>query len=135
MFKKRPSLLCYIVTYDLAKVLQHISNSYSKMPLECLTKRLATLMYILSGQRCQTMSLLNTTYMHIDESHCIFYIASLLKTIRPDFHQHPLEFRGCTDEYLCVITYIERYLLETKELKHSDGGFFISFKPSHKSMT
>ena len=49
MFKQRPSLPRYTVTYDVAKVLQYISNSYLKMSLECLTKTLATLMCILSG--------------------------------------------------------------------------------------
>ena len=120
MFKQRPSLPRYTVTYDVAKVLQYISNSYSKMSLEFLTKKLATLLCILSGQRSQTMSLLNTSYMHIDETHCIFYITSLLKTTRPGFHQHPLEFSRYTNQYLCVITYIKRYLLETKKLPHPD---------------
>ena len=54
------------MTYDVAKVSQYISNSYSKMSLECLTKTLATLVWILSGQRSQTISILNTNYMHID---------------------------------------------------------------------
>ena len=31
--------------------------------------------------------MINTNYIHIDENH--FYIASLLKTTRPGFHQHP----------------------------------------------
>ena len=111
MFKQRPSLPRYTVTYDMAKVLQHIGNSYSKMSLKCLTKKLATLMCILSGQ---TMNLLNTNYMHVDENHCIFYMASLLKTTRPSFHQQPLKFRRYTDQFLCVITFIKRYLQETK---------------------
>ena len=105
------------------------------MSLECLTKKLATLKCILSEQRSQTMSLLNTNYTHIDENHCIFYISSVLKTTRPGFYQHPLEFRRYNDQSLCVITYIKRYLLETKELRHSDGGFFISFKPPHNAVT
>ena len=105
------------------------------MSLECLTKTLAALMCILSGQRTQTMRLLNTNYMHIDGNHCIFYTASLLKITRPGFHQHPLEFRRYTSESLCVITYIKWYLLETKKLRDSDGGFFISFKPPHKAVT
>ena len=104
------------------------------MSLECLAKKLATLMCILSGQRSQTRSLLNINYMYIDENHYIFYIASLLKTTRPGFHQHPLEFRRYTNESLCVIMYIKQYLLETKEIIHSDGGFFISFKPPHKAV-
>ena len=75
------------------------------MSLECLTKKLATLMCVLSGQRSQTMSLLDTNYMQIDENQRFFYIASLLKTTRPDFHQDPLEFRRCTDAYLCYYLY------------------------------
>ena len=104
------------------------------MSLECLTKKLATLMCILSGQRSQTISLLNINYMHIDENHCIFNIASLLKVTRPGFHQHHLEFRRYTDQSLRGITYVKRHLLETKELRHSDGGFFISLKPPHKAV-
>ena len=67
------------------------------MSLERLTKHLATLICILKGQIFQTMGLLNTNHMHIVENHCIFYIDSILKTIRPGFHQHPLEFRRNTD--------------------------------------
>ena len=71
------------------------------MSLECLT----TLMCILSWQRSQTMSLLNTIYMNIDQSHCSFYIGSLLKTTRLGFHQHPLEFKRHIDQ-LCVLLHI-----------------------------
>ena len=73
------------------------------MSLECLTKKLTTIMGILSEQRSQTMSLLNTNYMDIDENYCIFYIASLLKTARPGFYQHPLEFRRYTDQSLFLL--------------------------------
>ena len=38
MFQQRPSLPHYTVAYDVAKVLQYISNSFSKMSLKCLTK-------------------------------------------------------------------------------------------------
>ena len=48
-----------------------------------------------------------------------------MKTTRPGFHQHLLEFRRYTNQSMCDITYIKWYLLETKELGHRDGGFFI----------
>ena len=135
-FKKRPSLLHYTVTYDAAKVLQYISNSLIfKNVFGISEKNLITLMSILSGQKFQTMSLLNTNYMHIDENYCIFYIGPLLKTTRPAFHHFPLQFKRYTDQSICVITYIKRCLLETKEVRHSDGGFFVSFKPSDKTET
>ena len=41
MFKQRPSVPRYIVTYDVVKVLQYISNSYSNISFEFLTKNLA----------------------------------------------------------------------------------------------
>ena len=47
MFKQRSSLPRYTLTYGVPKVLQNISNSHSKMSLECLTKKLTTLMCIL----------------------------------------------------------------------------------------
>ena len=80
MLKQKPFLPRYTVNTDVAKMLQYISNSYSKMSLECLTKKL------------------NTNYTHINEKHCIFYIASLLKTTRPGFLQHLLEFKRYTNQ-------------------------------------
>ena len=111
VFKQRPSLRCYTVTYDVAKVLQYISNSYSEISLEFLTKNLAILMCILSGQKSQTRSLLNTNYMHVGENQFIFYITSLLKATRSGFHQHSSEFRRYNEQSLCAITFIKRYLL------------------------
>ena len=73
--------------------------------------------------------------MYIDKKHCIFDIASFLKATRPGFHQHPLEFRTYTNRSLSAITYSKWYLLETKALRHSDGGFFISFKSPNKAVT
>ena len=78
---------------------------------------------------------LSVEIKNLHENHCIFNIASLLKITRPGFYQQPLEFRRYTDQSLYVITYIKWYLLETKKLRHSDGGYFISFKPPHKIVT
>ena len=37
IFKHKPSLPRCTIAYNVAKVLQYIGNSYSKMSLECLT--------------------------------------------------------------------------------------------------
>ena len=89
--------------YDAANVLLCISNLYSKMSLECLTKKLATLMCILTGQRSRTMTLLNTNYKHIDEHHCIFYLTSLLKTTGAGFRQYPLEYKRYSKQSLMLL--------------------------------
>ena len=85
--------------YDAANVLLCISNLYSKMSLECLTKKLATLMCILTGQRSRTMTLLNTNYKHIDEHHCIFYLTST----GAGFRQYPLEYKRYSKQSLMLL--------------------------------
>ena len=49
MYKQRPSLSRGTIIYGVRKVLQYMSNSYRQMFVECWTKNLATLMYILNG--------------------------------------------------------------------------------------
>ena len=46
-----------------------------------------------------------------------------------------MEFRKYNGQSLCVITYIKQYLIETKDLRHINGGFSIGFKPPHKAGT
>ena len=65
--------------------------------LEICTKILAT-MCLLSGQRSQTLSFLQTNSMYIDDSRVIFYIAKLTKTSRPNFHQKPVEYLAYSSE-------------------------------------
>ena len=92
-------------------------------------------MCVLTWQSSETMSWLSTSYTHLDENDRVFYMGSLLKTTMPGFQKHPLKTSRNTDQSLRVITYIKRYLLETKELKHSDHGFFVSLKPPHQAVT
>ena len=77
--------------------------------------------------------------MYIDEHRSIFYISKLLKSTRPGFHQHPLEFIAYPTDtlpYLCVVRLIRLYLSKTSTLrKKDDSSFFISYVAPHKPVS
>lgn len=139
MFKQRPSLPRYTVTYDVKGVLDYIKQYTisEEMSLESLSKYLATLMCLLSGQRSQTLASLSKDYMHIDDNRCIFYIPELLKTSRPNFHQEPLEFKSYPhDISLCVVRLINLYLEKTAMFRKKEmSPFFISYAAPYKPVS
>ena len=54
------------------------------------------------------------------EDRYAFYIASLLKTTRPAFHQMPLECLACPHTLnLCVVRYLDEYIICTQQ-RHND---------------
>lgn len=70
VFKRRPSLPKHTVIYDANVVLAYIQTlpPNKELSLEMLTKKLCTLLCLLSGQRSQAIPVLNIGYMHNDES-------------------------------------------------------------------
>ena len=112
MFKERPSLPRYTVTFDVKPVFECIKEiACSKNTiLKICTKILATIMCLSSEQRSQTLPLLETNSMYIDDGRVIFYISKLTKTSRPNFHQKPLEFLTYPPEKtICVVRIIKLY--------------------------
>ena len=58
IFKLRPSLPKYIVTYDSDIILQYMNSlpTNNLLSMDLLTKKICTLVCLLSGQRSQTIS-------------------------------------------------------------------------------
>lgn len=131
IFKERPSLPKYTVTYDVKRVFNFITSlDQDSLSLELVSKCLATLLCLISSQRSQTIASLSIDHMYIDESNAIFYIPSLLKQSRPGFHQKPLEFVSYPqDRKLCPVTMIKTYLGLTKNVRSREkySKFFLSY--------
>ena len=91
MFKLKPSLPRFTVTYDAKHRLNYIrTNSPSaEYLLEFISQILVTLMSLRSVQRSQTLASLCRD-IFLDGTNCVFYISKSLKTFCPRFHQHPL---------------------------------------------
>ena len=138
IFKLRPSLPKYTVTYNAQIVLQHMTRMppLAQLTLPEVTKKLATLMALLSGQRAQTLYALDITYMHITPERVIFYISELLKTSRPSFHQQPLNLTAYPqDGKLCVVQTLKEYLKQTKPIRGGCTRLFISVSKPHHPVT
>lgn len=136
IFKERPTLPKYTVTYDVDLVFNRIVNSpLHILDLKTLTFRVATLLCILSGQRSQTLGVMNINFMHKEDTRYIFFISELIKQSRPTFHQAPLEFVSYRDNVcICPVAHIQHYLEETKAIRGSQTEFFISYAPPYKAV-
>ena len=114
MFRERPRIPRKVVVYDTNKVIRYFSQMPSdhELLLEALTKKLTTLLCILSGQRSQSIAKLYIEHMHQDDKVFTFFIPKMLKTTTPSFHQEPLEFdffhKMQTLVYIDVLSNIQR---------------------------
>ena len=141
MFRERPRIPRKVVVYDTNKVIRHFSNMprNKDLMLEQLTKKLTTLLCILSGQRSQTLSKLYIDHMHKDDNIFTFFIPKMLKSTTPTFHQEPLEFHYFPYEkntcvYSCLEEYLERTKLTRENLPREDDEklpLILSYHPPH----
>lgn len=125
MFRLRPSLPRYTVIYDVDIVLKYITSlpPNNKLLLEELTKKLTTLLCILSGQRAQSISSLSLKFMHVSNTEYVFYIPKVLKTTTPTFHQEPLTFRSFPGEkQVCVVECLHAYIDRTELIRENTEG-------------
>ena len=139
MFKLRPSLPKHTVIYDADIVLRYMTTlpPNSHLMLEEITKKLVTLLCLLSGQRAQSVASLYTNFMHRSESTYTFYIPKILKTTTPVFHQEPLEFQRFTgDSKLCPYDCLDLYRQRTDLIKvvseDDSNKLILSYTYPHK---
>ena len=139
LFNERPTFPRCTVTSDVKPHLEFIRNldCSDETSLEICTKELATSMYLLSGQRSQTLSYLKKDSMYMEEHCSFFYIAKLLKSTRSEVHQHSIDFEAYpTDKFLCVIRLISLYLGKIYLLGDKlDSSFYISHVAPHKPVS
>lgn len=135
MFRMRPSLPKYVVTYDAAIVLNYLADLPvdNDLDLPTLTYKVATLILFLSGKRSQVMEFLMLECMYLDNNKAVFYISELMKETRPAFHTDPLQFMSFPYNLnLCTVTCLSNYLDRTgmfrKDL-HKGHLFLSPFSP------
>jgi hypothetical protein len=63
----------------------------------------------------------------------VFFINSLLKTSRPGKHLSALTFKAFTDENLCIVKHVKKYLEMTQQFR-SDDSLLISYVKPHKKV-
>ena len=136
MFREKPSLPRYTVTYDVNVVLKHLKNiDMNNISLKQLTLKVVTLLCFLTGHRDQSLNEIDLKSMFKDNQKIVFYIPAILKNTTPRFHTKPMILISYPDPSLCIVNHIDAYIKATKELRGDTTKLFISIVPPHKKVT
>lgn len=137
LFETKPSFPKQMETWDVNTVLTLLKSwSVHNISLKLLTYKLAMLVALLSGQRCQTIHALSLDYMSISDTRCTFFVNTILKHTHQGAHQKPVEFVAYPDDtQLCIVSTLKDYLSRTRLLRKSCKQLFISFQAPHRGVS
>ena len=138
VFELKPSLPRYSRIWDVAAVLQYLKmlGPASELDLKTLTTKTTMLLCLLTGQRCQTLTKLDTNFMQILPDKIVFTVGEKLKTTRPGTHLQPIELIAYNqDKTLCVVSHLQTYLPYTQPLLGQYSKLLISYDKPHKPVT
>ena len=125
-----PKVPKYEHIWDLNLVvnyLQKVSPAH-KLPLKSLTLKTATLLMIVTGQRAQTLSLLDLEHCQISKSKIQFVVTDNIKTSKPGKGALQLQLQKYPpDQRLCIVKYLTTYINRTASIRSSQQ-LFISFR-------
>lgn len=137
IFELRPSLPKYQSIWNVDFVLKFLEelSPVTDISFKELTFKLVTLIALLSGQRCQTLTLLKLSEMITSDDKYVFHVQSLLKQSRSGKHLHPIEFISYpVNDKLCVVTTLKEYIARSKPFR-TDDQLFLSYKKPHKKVS
>lgn len=86
-FNLRPALPRYVHTWDVSVVINYLKSQSptEELSLKQITLKLAMLMALLSGQRAQSLQLLDIRKMNQTSDFVVFVIDQLVKQTRPGY--------------------------------------------------
>lgn len=121
----------YEETWDVAPVLRYIEllMPLNKLPLKELTLKLVMLLALTSGQRCQTLTFLDTTAMTKTPEYYLFHIQQHVKQDRPGKLLSSVFIKKYTREELCVYTTLQHYIERTKLCRDAEQLLLSYVKP------
>lgn len=138
VFELKPCFPKYSQIWDVNTVLSHLTKfgTVDMMTLKDVTMNLATLLCLLTGQRCQTIHNIDINFIQFHDEGCIITIREVLKHTKTGKHQPPLELRSYSnDERLSIITYLSEYIIRTVGLRKEQSQLLISFNKPHKAVS
>ena len=138
VFYERPSLPRYRNTWDNNKVL-HFLKTFASLPdikQRDLTYKLIMLCALVTGQRCQSLHLMNFDTMIKSASSYRFVIHNLVKQTAPGKAQPVLVLpKFADDKRLCVYSVLEEHVQRTHSIRNNEPQLFTSFAKPHKKVS
>lgn len=132
--KLRPLKPKYDSTWDPKIVLDYLDNCGNiDLSLEFLSKKLIVLLTLVTGQRMQTLSLINVKNIVVTEDLIEVKIPENIKTSKPGKNQPVLILPFYKENRnICPANTLQYYLERTKDLRKNTSCLFISYKKPYK---
>ncbi|KAH9636696.1 hypothetical protein HF086_003244 [Spodoptera exigua] len=140
-FKLRPTKAKYNSVWDPSKVLLHLRSWYplDSLNLENLTKKLAMLIALATGQRVQTLFCISINNIKINNEGAVILITDILKTSGPNRRSLRLMLPFLSNKpEICPVKTLKMYLDKTRIFRQEDKSLtklFLTFRRPHKHAT
>ena len=135
LFNINPPVPRYKDTWDPSVVLNLLRqwSPVGDIDLKTLTLKVVILILLVSGQRIQTLSYLDVTYMKSSHSSYSFVLDCLLKQTRPGYSNPTVKLVAyAPDRRLCVHRYLTEYLKRTAPLRNNESALLLCYQKPHK---
>lgn len=112
-FNLRPAIPKTKSIWDPEILLHHLKSlsPVKNLSFKNLSKKTVALLWLLSGQRGQSMKYIDVRNIKITKNKVQISYGDLLKTTRPNFQQEPIELKGyAPDRRICILTVLNEYL-------------------------
>lgn len=138
VFNTKPPMPRYVDTWDPALVLRYLKSWHppSALTLKKLTLKVAMLLVLVTGQRIQTLVMLDISCMSVLSDSVVFRIFDLLKQSRPGYRNPELVLKSYPkDKSLCIFTFLLAYVTRTKSLRKDTKALFLTLNKPHSAAT
>ena len=137
IFQSKPPSSRYSEAWDVSVVLHYLQglSPVGTLKLKELTLKLVTLILLVSGQRGQTVHLLDLSNMRVSTDSYTFLFTKLLKQTRPGFPNPTVTLTAFRDSRLCVVTTLKEYISRTEPLRGSESQLLVSYTKPHKAVS
>ncbi len=138
-FKSRPAIPKNTVTWDPQIILNHLKtlSPVRKLSLRVLTQKCVTLLWLLSGQRGQSMAFIDIRNLSVQENYVKIRYGDVLKTTRPGFQQQEIKIKAyAPDRRLCIVKVLKEYINRRSSICPKDcHQLFISHQAPHGAVS
>ena len=122
IFNRRPPQPRYALTWDVGRVLGHISSlgRNSDLSLKQLSHKLVVLLALANASRASEIHALDIRYLSRNENGVTFTIAELTKTTQPGKKKVVCYLPLKQESRLCPVAALEEYLKRTSPIRRKD---------------
>ena len=131
-FNRRPPKKRYTAIWSVNIVLDFMASMITTSLMD-KTRKLVTILMLLSGNRVNMLSHMKITNMYLTEGECTFVFDEVLKQDRPNFDTSNLTYRAFPEfKVLCPVNAIKEYLEERLLLSGSESFLVTTTIPHHR---